>query len=154
MSLPTLRDEITLVLKQSPGGAGFSFVSPVAFQQVIRRIADRFLQRGILDMDCAWWWECLRGECYGYAPADTIGVVKSLLKDDEEYWFIASEEHSGTKWLCEAKGSSIVEVLREMHHFEYYIVEKKLKWLLGENHHGDLFAAGDEMPKRLANKVV
>lgn len=149
MNRPTLRDEITATLKLMPERGGFSFVSPTKYESVIRRIADRFLRRGILDVDCAWWWECLKKDEDGFAPSDPIGVIENLLNQQEEYWFIASEEHSGPKWLCEAGGSRIVEVLREMHHFEYYIVQKKLAWLLGENHHGFLFAAGDDMPHRL-----
>lgn len=154
MNLPSLRDDITAVLKRSPAGNGFLFVSPVAFQQVMRRIADRFLRNGVLDMGRTWWWECLRGDCRTCTPADPIGAVRALLNDHEEYWFIASEAHSGVKWLCEAKGGDIVAVLREMHRFEYYIVEKKLAWLLGENHHGVLFSTGDGMQERLGKMAI
>lgn len=40
-------------------------------------------------------------------------------------------------------------MLREMHHFEYYVLHKKLAWLLCENNHGVLFAVGEDMPEEL-----
>ena len=34
-------------------------------------------------------------------------------------------------------------ILDELHFVEFYLVERKFKWLLGENHHNVVFASGE-----------
>lgn len=121
----------------------------MSWKSILERIADRFLQGGVRDLTHPWWWERLKNESHGFAPYDAVLAVSELLDDQESYWFIASEEHAGKKWLCEANRAGIAELLANMYYFEYYIVHKKLHWLLGENHHGVLFATGEAMPDKL-----
>jgi hypothetical protein len=150
MDLPSLRDEINELFKRSPHLGGHAeFISLHRYERVLRRVADHFLARGMLDLERGWWWEHLRGESHGLTPTDPLAVVRLLLSPTTRYWFIASEGLDRPKWVLEADGFGIMTILTELHHFEYYIVEKKLAWMMGENHHGVVFGVGDDIVSRL-----
>jgi hypothetical protein len=73
--------------------------------------------------------------------------VTGILTPADRYWFVAKSATPAKKesefWLYEATGRAILQNLSEAHFHEYYIVEKKMSWLLCENHHGVIIACGD-----------
>lgn len=55
----------------------------------------------------------------------------------DDVWFIVDEDND-QKFVFSLPLSEIKNIIEECRYFEYYIVDKKLKWLLAENDHGDL----------------
>ncbi len=134
-----LRDAINGVLKERPE-IEFRFCRLGLYEAILDSIAERFLNRGRHDRDKTWWWDCLANKTESSAPTDVFAELRKRLHPEEAYWFVASEE-DGKYWLAEATGAAIPEVLGEMHGFEYYIIDRKMSWLLCENHHDTLIEA-------------
>ena len=53
----------------------------------------------------------------------------------ETYWFVASDEE-GKYRVAEATGAALVKVIEGLFAFEYYVVDRDLRWIFCENHHG------------------
>jgi hypothetical protein len=137
--MKNLRDRINDVLKEHPE-IEFRFCRPGRYEAVLDGIAERFLTRGRYDLDQTWWWACLANQTESSVPADVFAELRKRLHPEESYWFVASEE-DGKYWVAEASGAAIPEVLGEMPPFEYYIIDRKMTWLLCENHHDTLIEA-------------
>lgn len=83
---------------------------------------------------------------------DPVKTLEQLIPASESVWFIAEargKKHVGNFWLYEGEVSAICAVLRECPAFEYYVVEKKMRWLVCENHHNVLIASGEPMASSL-----
>jgi hypothetical protein len=135
----TLRDDITAALAIAPE-TDFHFVRLHSFQDILDRIAERFVKEGRRGLRYAWLWEHLRNELTSSHPDDSLLALESRLHPDERYWFLASDEH-GKYWVADATGSGILTTLRAMYCFEYYVINRHMTWLLCENHHGVLIEA-------------
>jgi hypothetical protein len=140
----TLRDDITAALATAPE-TDFHFVRLHSFQEILDRIAERFLKEGRRDLRYAWLWERFRNELTSLHPDDPVSALESRLQPDERYWFLASDEH-GKYWVADATGAGILTTLREMYCFEYYVVNRNMTWLICENHHGVLIEASAAPP--------
>lgn len=130
----SLRDNIN----QAVGEArieGFSFVRLTKWEGILHRIAERFLKRGVRDLESVWMWNEFREVVSSSRPADSLGYLREQIDPAGVYWFIASDEH-GKYWIAEATGAAIVRTVGEMYGFEYYVAERHLDWILCENHHG------------------
>jgi hypothetical protein len=130
----SLRDDIT----QAVGEAqieGFSFVRLTKWEGLLHRIAERFLQRGVRDLESVWMWNEFREVVSASQPVDPLEYLQEQVELASVYWFIASDQH-GKYWIAEATGSAIVRVVSEMYGFEYYVVDRHLDWIFCETHHG------------------
>jgi hypothetical protein len=129
-----LRDDITHAVGEAQI-EGFSFVRLTKWEGLLHRVAERFLQRGVRDLESVWMWNEFRQVVSTSQPADPLGYLQEQVELASVYWFIASDQH-GKYWVAEATGSAIVRVVSEMYGFEYYVVERHLDWIFCENHHG------------------
>lgn len=148
----TLRDEITAILNEL-SISDFHFVRLTAYEELLDRIAERFLVRGRADLKYIWLWEHFREPAFSFSASSPIGFLGERLPKDQRYWFLASDE-DGKYWVADTTGGAMIQVLEEMRCFEYYIVERKLQWILCENHHGVLIQSGLEgiLPAELARR--
>ena len=129
-----LRDDITKAVGEARID-GFSFVRLTKWEGILHRIAERFLKRGVRDLESVWLWNEFREVASSSQPSDQLGHLREQIGPAEVYWFIASDEN-GKYWVADATGSAIVRTVEEMDAFEYYVVDRHLDWLLCENHHG------------------
>jgi hypothetical protein len=72
-------------------------------------------------------------------------------------WLIV-EDFGGTKqgppfWIFEAALAGVVATLKNHPLLEFYVVSRSLTWLVGENHHDVLFAAGEHAVAALRDIV-
>jgi hypothetical protein len=58
------------------------------------------------------------------------------------------KERQRTFWLYEGRINAIISILKELSFEEYYIVSKKLEWILCENHHNLLIGSGKHIMKK------
>ncbi|MGB8355218.1 MAG: DUF6756 family protein [Chthoniobacteraceae bacterium] len=135
----SLRNDITSAIKNQ-SEIDFEFVRLNRYQEILKRIAERFLAKGCLSLTHIWLWEEFRHTVCNTQPPDVIAAIKQRLLPTERYWFLASEE-DGKYWVANATGSGIISTLKEMYPFEYYIVDRTMNWILCENHHGLLIEA-------------
>ena len=151
--LPSTRDEVhravtALALRDDQ----IRLLSPYQYRQVLGQVAEAFLTVGTKGLGYYWWWEVLREPHVSrHTGSSSLAVLSSLLPSDETVWFLANDtsKKQDAFWVYEEKTGSIVRVLRECYGFEYFVVSKRLDWLVGEHHSEVLVAAGERMTKAL-----
>ena len=137
--MKNLRDRINDVLKAHPE-IEFRFCQLGRHEAILDAIAERFLSRGRYDLNRVWMWDSFENIQQSFVPEDVLAELRKRLHPEENYWFLASEE-DGKYWVAEASGAAIPEVLGEIPGFEYYIIDRKMTWLLCGNHHDTLIEA-------------
>jgi len=150
--MPNLREEILKIKKEhSIGDNSFKEVSHLDYGKILKKINSKFLTTKKYD-DSIWWWQSyknLKRYAIHFKEGFAFEILNKILpKEEEKYWFIASEEN-GKYWLYESNIKTIQFVIGEMFGFEYYIISKKYNWILCENHHDILIGLGEEMVDKL-----
>ena len=123
---------------QLPGGRA---------QALLDRIFDSFAIGGRGDRNRQWLWNDLREPCFALPGPRDLDVLLALGPPSTPVWLVV-EDFAGDKqgppfWVFEATLTGALTTLKNHHLLEHYIVSRPLTWLVGENHHDTLFAAGD-----------
>lgn len=123
---------------QLPGGRA---------QEMLDSVLDSFTTRGRASRMQCWIWEDLRPPRLSLPAPDDLDVLLTLGPPSTPVWLIV-EDWDRTKrgtpfWIFEATLAAAVATLKNHHLLEFYIVSRPLTWLVGENHHGVLFGAGE-----------
>ena len=123
---------------QLPGGRA---------QEVLDRVLDSFTAGGRGERRRHWLWNDLREPRFFAADRHDLDVLLALGPPTTPVWVIV-EDFSNAKegppfWVFEATLAAAVATLKNHHLLEFYVVSRPLTWLVGENHHDLLFAAGE-----------
>jgi hypothetical protein len=128
------------------------------YESVLLSIIDQFTTLDRKGVNQPWLWDAFRTPRCSMPLDDATAVLKKLGPITETVWFIAEDarrnKRYGNYWVYEGKIGPIVDVIREIHYFEYYVVSKKFEWLLCENHHDILIAVGEPMVAQLSQISV
>ena len=130
-------------------------VRSTRYSAVLSRILETFTIYGVQGRDHLWLWEGFKGEHYAvYLDApEGYRWLPRLLPPDERVWLLTEDwerrKRDGHYWVFEGRVGTIGAVLGELFAFEYYIVDKKLEWLLCKNHHNVLIGVGSHIIERL-----
>ena len=83
---------------------------------------------------------------------EVLSVLKEIVPYSDTLWFIGQEtkNESPKYWLYESTLDAAINILSEMYFFDFYLVDKKYKWIVSEEHHGLLIASGEPVSKSLA----
>ncbi len=113
--------------------------------EVLNRVAGEFLDRP----DVWFWWEHLKVPHEAWQTEQGFRYLTELVADPtEKCWFIAGlTDWDSEKGIFECTPIQACALLTESPAFEYAIVDRKLKWIVIENHHDFLIAAGDAAPR-------
>lgn len=138
----------------------FKPVSLFKYEPILVSILDKFTTLGKRGLSYAWLWEHFKEPSFSFYSEDSwkqlAEIVEPLVAPEETLWFVAEDERgtkqNGNFWLYEGKIKAIVSLLGEMTAFEYYLVPKKLDWLLCENHHAVFYGVGEPIIERLKAK--
>ena len=106
-----------------------------------------FTTGGVGNRGRLWLWEDLRDPHSSFADRHELGFLLMLGPPDMPVWLVV-EDFDRTKrdssfWVFEATLAAVIATLKNHHLLEFYIVSRPLTWLVGENHHGVLFASGE-----------
>jgi len=128
----------------------FRQVGPTRFAAVLDRILETFTRGGIANRDSLWLWDDLQEPCHALIRPDVCRVIRPA---STPVWFM-TEDHGRTKrhsnyWLFEGDLGAVVDVIENHYHMEYYVVSRKLDWMLLENHHDVLYGVGEWIVARL-----
>jgi hypothetical protein len=123
------------------------------YENILISIIDRFTTLGRKGVNEIWLWNSFKEPRSSMQLDYPTAVLREFVPLEETVWFVAEDwnrhKRHGNYWLYEGKITAIVDLLGEMHGFEYYVVSKKFEWLLCENHHGILMAVGQFMVEKL-----
>lgn len=135
----------------------FHEVNKFQWKEIITKIEKHFLKQGNYKTrnTLHWCWNCgLKEESNSmcFKNYDSYKYLDLLIERKELVWFLV-EERSYEKskfWIYEGYIEPIQSILNESAYVdEYYIVSKKLHWLLVENHHGCLICSGEIMGNKM-----
>ena len=147
------REFITEAAKSLGITENLKLIEPHRYQGILERI---IAARTSLNKDATsamWWWESLLDPVSYMQPGDSVSALESLVPRGEAVWLVAEacgSKKNGNFWLYEATIEAVCSVLRETPPFEFYVVSKKMHWLICENHHGQLIASGEPVAGSLA----
>jgi hypothetical protein len=122
-----------------------ALLAPHRHAEITLAIIERFTSLGRSGLSARWWWESFVDEAWAVTPGSPFDFVGGFLEPQQRYWFVAeawSEKKDSAFWVYDATGAAIRRILPECHHHEYYIIDRKMTWLLCENHHGVVMACG------------
>lgn len=143
-----LRSEVSKALKNiGCSRDDFGLVNIIHWNGIEKRIAARFLHNGIRDMKYRWWWEHLNEPVISLLPYYVPDTILSIVPNSEKVYFIF--EDNDKFWIYEGYVHAFHKLVSELYCFEYYVVSKKLNWMVCENHHACLIASGNEMVNKI-----
>jgi hypothetical protein len=146
------RQWITEAARNLGNENGIRLVEPHRFKSIIEKIVTERTRLSAGAIDRLWWWEALKEPVASKAPPDPITFIQGILPADAAIWFVAEaggQKRIGNFWLYEGTPSVVCAVLRDCPPFEYYIVDKKMRWLVCENHHGYVIGSGEPIVQAL-----
>jgi hypothetical protein len=123
---------------QLPGGRAM---------ELLDHLLDAFTIGGRVDRRRHWLWADLRPPYFFATRRHDLDVLLALGPPTTPVWMIA-EDFSGAKqgppfWAFEANLAATVAALDNHDLPEFYVVSRPFTWLVGENHHDVMFAAGE-----------
>jgi hypothetical protein len=137
--------------------AEFALVGLHRYGSILLEIVERFTTLGRAGLNELWWWNSFREPKFAWpeCPAMCTLVLRQLVPVHEPVWFVAEDwgrhKKRGNFWLYEGRIDAITAILDEAWAFEFYVVSKKLEWLLCQNHHDVMMAVGEPMVTRLVS---
>jgi hypothetical protein len=150
------RDWITAAAKRLKLESQLKLVEPHRFQAILEQIIANRTKLDKTATASLWWWEALREPVAYRESENSISLLQELVDPNEDIWFVAEANSPSKKlgnfWLYESRISPVCKVLSECPAFEYYILPRKMDWLLCENHHNILIGCGEAIVRKLARE--
>jgi hypothetical protein len=150
-SRQNLRDKINVIKEDRHlSDECFQLVRLTKYRPILHSILEKFT---ILEPSQIneWWWDSFREPICRFHSENVFDDLEALINKEEVVWLaIEDDEKTHEKyWLFEGKIQAIISILKELPYVEYYIVSKKLEWILCENHHNLLIGAGKPIVEKL-----
>jgi hypothetical protein len=123
------------------------------WRNIIEQFEQNFIKLPHHSSQIRWYWEYLKdGYSVDFESYNAYKYLHKLINNQEKVYFMVEDLGERNKfWIYESYIKVIQKVLEETQSYEYYIVSKKYKWFLCENHHGFLIGAGNEIIEKLKN---
>ena len=122
----------------------FRQLGPREWRLALKQVFDRFATTHKTSV--TWLWEFLRKPHASIQFDDGLPFVKPLFAPDTPVWLMVEDrwgKKRGNYWVFESTYGTAVAVLENFHFVEYYLVDRKLEWMLLENHHGYVIGVGE-----------
>ncbi len=129
----------------------FRQVRAVQWAPVLKMIFEKFANTS--ETGVTWLWSKLKNHGVHFQTENGLNYLDSLFEPETEVWILFEDwdrtKKNGNYWVFEGNYGSTVNVLNNMHCIEYYIVDRKINWIIIENHHDILIAVGEPAESRL-----
>ncbi|WP_089727412.1 DUF6756 family protein [Candidatus Thiosymbion oneisti] len=91
-----------------------------------------------------WWWENLRGESVTiqYGDNDGLSVVSDLVGRAGSVFLVPTDDENPPWPIFIGHIEKIIDLLRELRFFEYFITDKNNTWIVFDTHHNTLVVSG------------
>jgi hypothetical protein len=126
--------------------------------ELLDRVLDTFTKTGRGGRMRYWIWEDLREPSLFLRGTRDLELLATLGSPSSHAWLIIEDFEDAKAgppfWFFEATLGAIAITLRNHHSLEFYVVSRDLSWLVGENHHGAWFAAGEHAVATLGPMAV
>ena len=110
-----------------------------------REIFEKCQSRFVNSIARRWWWEDFKDVSFCISDIERpFEHLEEFIPDSENHvWLMVEDDQADFYPIYDCSPKKIGALIGECFAFEYYIINKDLKWLLCENHHSRLIGAGD-----------
>lgn len=146
-----LRDKINEIKRNLQlSDEDFQLVRLTKYQQILHSILNKFTSLKVNQIN-KWWWDSFPDPIYYFHPENVFNSLSLLIDHKESVWLVIDDESKKLEhyWLYEGGIYAIISVLKELPFQEYYIVSKKLEWIICENHHNYLIGCGEPIINKM-----
>ena len=147
------RDEVTRAAHElGTPETQFRILSEEEARPILGRIESHFVGKAGL----RWWWEAFRPlpTTHAHFPDGAGWRHLNLIipPDSGLVWFVVEDYPTFT--LCEGSLDAVQSIIGDCSAFEYYVVSRRLDWLVCENHSDVIYAVGERVADRLSEVVI
>jgi len=120
------------------------------WKSILTNIEDRFITKTHYSQGLHWGWNRLKEPSYAVRLVDPPYKHFDYFIEDDHIWFIVEDIYD-KMWIYEGESRLIFDqVIPELYQLkEYYLVSKKYKWIICEDHHGITHFSGKEIIGRI-----
>lgn len=119
---------------------GISLLNSQTTEALLERIAAKFS----VDRSRLWWWEGVQPtrvvEC---SSVGELADLERLMPQSAELTLVVTDDESPPWVAVLGTWRALSQMLRETRHFEFFVVNDRLDWIVFSTHDGKLIAAGD-----------
>jgi hypothetical protein len=137
-----LLDQFRVYLTNRDGLRELNFLEALV---VVDDIARRFVDKE----ESVWWWESLKCDSVTlpYGDSDGLALLGELLFAERMIRLVVTDDEPRPWPVFEGEAQTILELLRELRFFEYFIASEDCRWVVFDTHHNALVAAGSILGK-------
>lgn len=121
--------------------SGITLLTADASERLLVRVAARFR----VDTRRLWWWEGTpNARTVPFSEASEVDQLRELLSGQAGQLTLVVTDDESPPWVAlEGTLSALVLLLEETRHFEFFIVDRDLNWIVFDTHHCEFVVAGD-----------
>jgi hypothetical protein len=111
-----------------------------------RALVEHVKQQFVADPRGLWWWESLRGATQSVPYDDAaypLAFLRTRLADQPTVNLIVTDNQREPSGVVTGTPDAIIDLLGEVHPFEFAVTDPEVRWLILDNHHNVLVLAGD-----------
>ncbi|MCL3782745.1 hypothetical protein EMN47_20350 [Prolixibacteraceae bacterium JC049] len=114
-------------------------------------LLDFFVSSG----DRRWWWEDFKLASFDFVEYEKpFEKLHEIIPDlENKVWLMVEDDQEEYYPIYDCEPSIIGQVIGECFGFEYYVIDKKMDWLICENHHNRLIGLGQKLKDKNTNKI-
>ena len=132
---------------------------PNRWEGIFTAVLEKLTNRGETNKRRRWLWEDLVEPCASVAvsPGQLDRLLGRLGNENEEVFLLIEDDGAdwqkvrSNHWVFEGRLASVIRILNELPPTEFYIVGKRIDWLVTLNHHDVLIGTGECAVKTLSN---
>lgn len=116
------------------------YLSAEATDDLLARVAARFR----VDTSRLWWWEGIpNARSVPYAEGQGLSELARLVVDPDGDLTLVVTGDEPPPWLGIAGPlPALLQLLNETPHFEFFVVDNELNWIVFDTHHDELVVSG------------
>jgi hypothetical protein len=124
---------------------GMKLLSPESTRDVVERMAAKFS----VDRSRLWWWEGIQSaRSFPYAPDEELQALGRLMSSHSNALTLIVTDDQPPPWIAvSGPWTSLLHLLQETRHFEFFVLDETLNWVVFDTHHNELVVAGTPVPE-------
>jgi hypothetical protein len=137
-----LLDQFRVSLKRRDGLRELSDLESLV---VVDEIARRFVEKE----EHVWWWQSLKCDwvTLTYGESDGLVVLGKLLSAERVIRLVVTDDEPRPWIVFEGEARRMLDILRGLRFFEYFIASEDCRWVVFDTHHNALVATGSILDK-------
>ncbi|MFT3765663.1 MAG: hypothetical protein QM820_09125 [Minicystis sp.] len=132
----------------------FKQVGPGRVSPVLGKILETFTRHGAANETSLWLWEDFDEVDCVFVDPHAYRVIRQVAPPSTRVWFVTEDfgrrKRHGNYWLFEGELGAALDVVENHFHFEYYVVSRKIDWMIAVNHHDVVHGVGAWIGERLS----